>query len=152
MLDEGVWRYILVGWGWVDIFLWVYKDEWRHVLGGWGVSGGIFCVNGHFYGWVGMGEGTWRFIVSCWGWVVIFNGWVGVDGGGWRYILGGWGWVDIFYGWVGVSDNGWRYILAGWVWVWVSVGGWGWSLNLVSPIWKRHLHKTVYKLVYNCIN
>ena len=41
-----------------------------------------------FYGWMGVG------------------GWLGIGDGGWRYILGDWGWVHLFSVWVLVEKGG----------------------------------------------
>ena len=90
MVVDGVWRYILGKWGWVDIF----------------------------YGLVAVGGVGWTFFIGEWGCVgesrCIFwaDGWmdfVMVVGGGWRYTLGKWVWVDIFYGLVGVGGVEWMF-------------------------------------------
>ena len=60
-VSRGGWRYILVGWGWIDISYGLV-----------GVVRGIF--------W--MGGGGWTFLMGGQGWAEVYFGWVWVSGGG----------------------------------------------------------------------
>ena len=95
MVGGGVWRYILVGWVWVDIFyglarmvggiFWVIGARWRYILCEWTIF-----IGG--WEWVEVYLGRWIFFMGGCRFLVV--------GGGWERVGMGVGifWVDGVWG------------------------------------------------------